>query len=182
MCRPLHYLLLQPCASDAQAAAEKWVIQPWGSPALPLSLYPPLPQSPLLPLSLLPSSIHSLPLHPSPPFTHFPPDISSHMVFQYNPCRTFVFLSPIYIFFRFSSSVFLSHSTIPAVPITFFHRSSFSYLWCISRSQTDDKKGKWRQVKERNVMGKFCVLSCVCVYANSFMQQVNLAQKDPPRR
>lgn len=85
MCRPLHYLLLQPCASDAQAAAEKWVIQPWGSPALPLSLYPPLPQSPLLPLSLLPSSIHSLPLHPSPPFTHFPPDISSHMVFQYTP-------------------------------------------------------------------------------------------------
>lgn len=81
MCRPLHYLLLQPCASDAQTAAAKWVIQPWGSPALPLSLYPPLPQSPLVPLSLLPSSIQSLPLHPSSPFPTVPLDFSSHMLF-----------------------------------------------------------------------------------------------------
>lgn len=63
MCRPLHYLLLQPCASDAQAAAEKWVIQPWGSPALPLSLYPPSsPVPPFTSVSL--TLLHSLPATP----------------------------------------------------------------------------------------------------------------------
>lgn len=131
MCRPLHYLLLQPCASDAQAAAEKWVIQPWGSPALPLSLYPPLPQSPLyLCLSYPPpfTPCHSIPLLllPTSPLTFLVTWFS--LLDQYNPRRTWVFLhlsfSP--VFFIFSSSASLSHSITPAVLITFCHLSSVS--------------------------------------------------------
>ncbi len=125
MCRPLHYLLLQPCASDAQTAAAKWVIQPWGSPALPLSLYPPLPQSPLVPLSLLPSSIQSLPLHPSSPFPTVPLDFSSHMLFF-----TYWPNPPVWV----SAFVFLSLSHKILLLFHYSHLPSFSVALSFSQS------------------------------------------------
>ncbi len=153
MCRPLYYLLLQPCASDAQTAAAKWVIQPWGSPALPLSLYPPLPQSPLVPLSLLPSSIQSLPLHPSSPLPTAPPDISSHMLFFiYWPNPT-VWVSlhlsiclpqNVTTFPLFSSSVLFSRFIILSVSMIFYHLLFHFYQinknWCFIWKSPDGSK------------------------------------------
>lgn len=50
-----------------------------------LYLYIPLFPSPPLYLFLLPSSIQSLPLHPSSPFPTVPPDFCSHVFFTYWP-------------------------------------------------------------------------------------------------
>lgn len=131
MCRPLYYLLLQPCASDAQTAAAKWVIQPWGSPALPLSLYPLFPSPPLyLFLSYPPpfSPCHSIPRLLSP---------LSPLIFLVTCCFSLIDRIPQYeslciclfvslpqnftTFSLFSSSVLFSHFIILAVSIIFCH-------------------------------------------------------------
>lgn len=96
-----------------------------------LYLYIPLLPKTLVPLSLLPSSIQSLPLHPSSPFTTVPPDFSSHMFFHLltappSPLRESLCIClsvslPLNFttFSQFSSSVLFSHFIILAVSIVF---------------------------------------------------------------
>lgn len=100
-----------------------------------LYLYIPLFPSPPLYLFLLPSSIQSLPLHPSSPFHNVPPIFAFFChVFSlidrflpYASLSAFVFLSLFHkillLFPLFSSSILFSHFIILAFSIIFFFHS-----------------------------------------------------------